>query len=188
MQEIWKDIPWYEWKYLISNFGNVKIISFTNRIVKNKKIDRLRKQSTVAWWYKQVNLTKNWKNKIYLVHRLVALVFIPNPENKPQVNHINGVRNDNHVENLEWCTISENSLHSVYVLWYKRKKESIEKWLITKYKKVYQYSKDWELIKEWWCIKEASQTLWIDDWQISKCCNWKMGAKTAGGFVWKFTN
>ena len=67
-------------------------------------------QSIKKNWYSNINLHS--PNKYLLVHRLVAQAFIPNPENKPQINHINGIKDDNNVENLEWCNNSENQIHS----------------------------------------------------------------------------
>lgn len=61
-----------------------------------------------------LTITRNHKK--YLIHRLIATAFIPNPQNKPFINHLNGVRNDNRIENLEWCTAGENNHHSMYVL------------------------------------------------------------------------
>lgn len=63
-----------------------------------------------------VNLHNDSIQKKYSVHRLVAKAFIPNPENKPQINHINGLKHDNRIENLEWCTHSENMIHKYRIL------------------------------------------------------------------------
>lgn len=103
-EEIWKGISGYEGLYEISNFGYVK--SFCKKtggsIIKN-----ILGQNG----YYKVNLMKRGKRKQPYIHRLVAQAFIPNPENKPEVNHIDGNKLNNHVSNLEWCTSKENSLH-----------------------------------------------------------------------------
>ena len=103
--EIWKDVKGYEGEYLVSNMGRVKSIK--------KKFGTLHqetilKPATIWTGYLRVGLVKDKKSKSIFVHRLVAQEFIPNPENKPIINHINGDRTDNRVENLEWCTQKEN--------------------------------------------------------------------------------
>lgn len=106
MEEIFKDIRGYEGLYKVSNLGNV--ISYYG----SKKTQKARKPITQKYGYHQLNLKKNGQLKMFLVHRLVAIAFIPNPKNLPQVNHINGIKTDNRVENLEWCTAKQNTLHS----------------------------------------------------------------------------
>ncbi len=103
---IWKDIIGYEGLYQVSNTGLVKSL-------KGRR-ERILKFSSPRG-YKCVKLYKDGKVN-YLVHRLVAKAFIPNPDNKPDVNHLDGVRSNNNAENLEWCTSSENSLHRCRVL------------------------------------------------------------------------
>jgi len=102
MQEIWKSIPGFE-NYLISNLGNVY----------NKKFNRVKKPTKGNGGYWSINLSKNGKSSFCLLHRIVAITFLPNPENKPQVNHINADKKDNTVNNLEWVTSKENNIHSV---------------------------------------------------------------------------
>ena len=103
MQEIWMDIKEYEGMYQISNLGRVKSLprkgSTTERILKPNKDTK---------GYNRVILTKNNSTKTFKIHRLVAEYFIPNPDNLPQVNHIDEVKDNNIVTNLEWCDTKYN--------------------------------------------------------------------------------
>ena len=104
LPEIWKDILGYEGHYQISNLGNVKrFTKYKSNILK----PRINKRG-----YVQIILCKNNCAKTFRLHRIIAESFIPNPYKKLQVNHINGVRHDNKVENLEWVTQNENMKHA----------------------------------------------------------------------------
>lgn len=185
MVEIFKDISWYEGLYQVSNKGNIK--SLWNNLTKKEKILKFQKHTK---WYMFVVLSKNNIKKIYTVHRLVCLAFLDNPENKPCVNHRNWIKLDNKLENLEWCTYSENSLHNFNTLWYKCVFQTNHpKTLLWKFwkehnrsKKVNQYTLEWEFIKTWGSIIDIKRELWIDN--ICHCCKWEN--KTAKWFIWKY--
>jgi hypothetical protein len=102
--EIWKDIENYHGLYKVSNLGRVK--SF------KKGKGFILKACIIPRGYLILNLYNNKKMNAFYLHRLVAKAFIPNPENKPEVNHINGIKTDNNLKNLEWCTRSENAKHA----------------------------------------------------------------------------
>jgi len=114
-QEIWKDIPGYDGIYQVSTFGNVR--SFYGNPNKHQKRYVIKKPHTLKFrltkcGYFDVCLRFNYKQKNIRVHRLVGLVFIPNPKNKPQLNHKDGNKKNNRKDNLEWNTASENTQHA----------------------------------------------------------------------------
>ena len=113
--EIWKDIPNYEGLYQVSNLGNIKSLFRYKKILKPIK-------NTLG--YLKVSLYKNKKIKVFSIHRLVAETFIPNPNNLPEINHKDGNKGNNNVENLEWCTRQQNILHRFRVL----KQEPVRKY------------------------------------------------------------
>jgi NUMOD4 motif-containing protein/HNH endonuclease len=116
-KETWKNIDGYEGIYQVSTLGRMKSLKReTKHSIKGiqhepERIMKLNKRSG----YYIVGLYKDGKGKCCLVHRLVATAFIPNPDNKPCINHKNSKRDDSRVENLEWCTYSENTLHAFAV-------------------------------------------------------------------------
>lgn len=162
-KEEWKNIKGYEDKYLISNFGEVKVIK-TNKILKKE----LRRN------YWSVQLWKNKKPKHFSIHRLVALNFIDNPNNYLFVNHKDENKLNNVVTNLEWCTASYNATYGTAI------KRAVEKKAIS----VLQIDKNGNLIDTHYSIAEAERKTGIYNPNIVKCCKGKR--KTAGGYIWKY--
>ena len=175
MEELWKDVKGYEGQYKVSNLGNVKSLKYLHH---NK--EAIIKGGIKKTGYRQVILSKNYKNKYVSVHRLVAEAFIPNPLNKPQINHINGNKLDNRVGNLEWCTGSENVIHA-----YKtglQIPKTAENNLYSK--KVNQYDMNNNLIRKYYAVREAARVNKLNPRDISKCCQGKR--KQVGGYIWRF--
>lgn len=127
INEIWKPIQYYEDRYLVSNLGRIKSLSFKQRYLLKTGVEayRVTKERILAQQlnnsgYKLVHLHKNNIRTAFTVHTLVAKAFISSP--KATVNHINGDKTDNRVDNLEWCSYTENHLHAVE---YKLNKQAI---------------------------------------------------------------
>lgn len=134
--------------------------------------------------YLQLTVHRNNKQYTRKVHRLVAETFIPNPENKPQVNHKHpdGDKTRNTVENLEWATNKENINHAYDVLGVKHN----FKGKALNARKINQYDKQGNFIKSWNCIKDIDEEIKLGaSKNISAVCNGKL--KSAYGFIWKYT-
>ena len=184
MNEEWKPVIWYEWRYQVSNIGKVKSLNY-KRTWKIKILN-----PTKDWHYSRVRLWKLKKN----IHRLVAIHFIENPFNLPCVLHKKEDLDErwflyNWVDNIYWGTYSDNAKDRENK-WRWNKINFPWKWKFWKdhncCKIINQYSIQWEFIREWGSIFDAYKLLWIDRTNISKCCNNRI--KTAGGFIWKFKN
>lgn len=182
--EVWKavSIPEYYELYEVSSYGRVR------KFGKDIKISFRHKTGG----YTRCSLNNNGTTKAFSVHRLVALTFIPNPMGKPHINHINGVKHDNRVENLEWCTQSENSIHAVALNLanplanMKTRRPLSEN---GRARPVAQYSLNGEFIKEWGTLKEAALSFEEYSYNfrincISSCAN---GLRSSAfGYCWKF--
>lgn len=196
MQEIWKPIKDFENLYEISNFGRIKSLKKEWKVFNYKSNnytnigfnERIMKPSISKCGYYQVNLCKKGKNYGKLIHRLVAETFLKNLNNYPCVNHIDGNKLNNNINNLEWCTYKENSKHS----WENGLQKSYLKGKYGKEhnlaKAVNQYNKNGVLIKKWDCISDASRELKIDNGRITKCCKKEKYCHTAGGYIWEYVN
>lgn len=187
MEEIWKDIKGYEGYYQVSNLGRVKRL---DKIIKQRGrygqlLDcfhkgRIKSTHIDKYGYTRVDLYKNSKCIVKQVHRLVAIAFIPNIENKPEVNHIDGNKQNNNINNLEWCTRTENERHA-YKTGLKKSRYGKDN---KNSKPVIQYDLNMNIIAEYVGAREAGRKTGYNQSNITKCCNGKV--KTAGGYIWRY--
>jgi hypothetical protein len=161
MIEIWRDVKGYEGLYQVSNMG---------RVISNNGLLHL---NTNTYGYKHITLSKGNVQKTVVVHKLVADAFIENPHNKPQINHIDGNKENNAVANLEWVTQGDNNRHAIRMN-------------LRKAKKILLVDDEGNAIKEFNNRMEISAYLGRKVCQdlITRCCNGQR--KTAYGFVWRY--
>lgn len=208
MEEIWKDIPEYEGIYQVSTMGRIKVRRKGNERISIGVLDK-------STGYRRFSLYKNGEGKRAYVHRLVAESFVPNVENKSEIDHINTIRHDNRVENLRWVTRKENrnnpmSLEHLRLAFtgensphYGRKRSEETRRKISdalkssplnhgrtgsmckKSQLVYQYDLQGNFVAEYAGQAEAARMVGVPQSDISNACNGKLSV--AGGFLWRKT-
>ena len=163
IKEYWKPVVGYEGLDMVSNWGRVKSMNYNH-----SGKERIMKQKIQGGYY-SVNLSKNGIIKTYLVHRLVAEAFIPNPNNYKEVNHKDECKANNVVTNLEWCDRGYNNNYGT-----RTEKCS---------KKVYQYTLDGKFVKEWKSTAECGRN-GFNQSHVAACCRGEL--KTHKGYIWKY--
>lgn len=181
MIEVWKPIENYD-EYEVSNHGRVRRW-FRSDLRMYRGRFKILKPGISKGYYK-VELYSNKVSKTKKIHRLVAKAFILNPENKPEVNHIDGNPLNNHISNLEWVTQSENGLHAYRIGLSKKVFGKDHKMS----KKVYQFTIDGKLVNTYWGSCEAARLTGFDKQKISRCARgYKKSNNIAFGYRWSHT-
>ena len=174
MEEIWKDIKGFEGLYQVSNLGRVK--SFRKWKRAQCPDEYFLKPYLSNNGYYQITLYDASRKKKFLIHRLVAEAFIPNPDNKEQVNHKDENTLNNCVENLEWCDARYNNNYGT----------AKYRAMLTRRKPVSQYLVNGEYIATYASLQIAESITGIPASQIAQACNPNTKAISAQGFLWKY--
>ena len=177
MKELWKDIPGYEGLYQASTEGRIKSLPKLKGFVMTK--EKIMKPQTDRYGYLRVMLSDNNKRKFCQIHRLVALAWIPNPNNLPCVNHKDENPKMNTVSNLEWCDVVYNNNYGKH-----NQKVSGSKINGERSKPVKQFSIDGLFIKSYPSAREIERQTGYSQANISNVCTGKY--KQAYGFIWKY--
>ena len=193
--EEWKIIEDFP-NYMVSNMGRVKslrkkIIYQTNNRWGKCKCEKIYEEKILKNYlskrgYYVVNLSQNSKSTQFKIHKLVATAFIPNPENKPQIDHINTDRTDNRVENLRWVSNKENMNNPIT-----KQKCSINNNMKNKFgkehpnsKPILQFTIEGNFIRKWDCTKQVEKELGINRCSICSCLKGRY--ETSGGYKWGY--
>jgi len=176
--EIWRDIKGYEYLYQVSNLGRVKSVSrkvsrgnsfyTVKEKILNYGVDRL--------GYTRVVLSNKCNCRTFLVHRLVAEAFIPNPNNLPYINHKDENPSNNCIDNLEWCTQKYNVNYGT----------TQQRHSITNGKSINQYDLQGNFINNWQSASHASRALGINRSNIWRCCNGYTKKMNYKGYKWEY--
>ena len=193
MEEVWKDVKGYEGLYQVSNLGNVKSLNYRGH-KGHEHILMPKTNNNGRLW---VLLYKHGKAKPTLIHRIVGIAFIKNPDNLPQINHKDENPKNNMANNLEWCTLEYNLMYT-----YKRHSEKyhvseIKRGAYAKRAKkvsrqnkkrqgnaINQLDENGNILKRWTDSREIFVETGMSDWSISECC--RGNRKTAYGFKWQY--
>lgn len=172
MEEIWKDIEGYEGLYQISNLGRVKSLKRTDSLGRLKK-ERINKPDLSTAGYPMITLYKNGKRSRKLIHRLIAIAFIPNPNNYPVVNHKDENPKNYSINNLEWCTYRYNNTYG--------------KALKNKFKSVTLYDVEGNIVKKFDSINQGALEIYGDismASSITLCCQGRLIQHC--GDIWRY--
>ena len=185
MEEIWKDIKGYENYYQVSNLGRVRSLDryvatvgnpSGKRLIKGKiKKQTLRTCGRDTGYY-YVVLSKNNIDKLCSVHRLVAEAFVPNPNDLPCINHRDEIKTNNHMDNLEWCTISYNNSYGT----------ARERGGAKLSKSVLKFDLDGNLIKKYKSLTIAANEEGVSKGNIENICIHRKGKQTVNGFIFMY--
>lgn len=178
LNEIYKPIKGYEDYYEVSNYGKVRRIKYENNGNKTQyKLPNYLKPRKDKDGYLRYDLCLNNKVKRFMAHRLVALTFLENFNNYPCVNHKDGNKENNYVDNLEFCTVQYNNLHALSTGLRNMKNNKLSK-------QVEQYDMNDNLLNTFKSANEAHRITGLSQGHISECCRGEI--KQYNGYKWKY--
>lgn len=188
MNEIWKPYSGYEGLYEVSNTGKCRSVEHTVTRIVNGGVrvspykGKILKKHISKNGYVMISLSKNGKVSHKTLHRMVAETFIPNPNNYRCINHKDENKENNIVENLEWCTNKYNSNWGT-----NPQRTSVrQNNKPSRHRKVSQFTLDGKFVKTFYAASHAQKELGVDASRVISCCRGKKGSFSAGGFKWKY--